>query len=90
MKNIPEEKYFCRVCGLKQTTPPWGENNKSPSFEFCVCCGTEFGYNDATLKAVLTQREKWIKSKFVWFKDSLKPKNWDPITQMKDIPNKFK
>lgn len=41
---------FCRVCGLDQDENPWGEDNASPTFDICACCGTEFGYHDFTLE----------------------------------------
>ena len=39
----------CRVCGLLSSDPPWGYDGVSPTFDFCPCCGVEFGYEDAYL-----------------------------------------
>jgi hypothetical protein len=27
------EIYFCRVCGLEQLDPPWGDDGKSETFD---------------------------------------------------------
>jgi hypothetical protein len=50
--------YYCRVCGLKYTEPPWGEDGKTSTFNICICCGAEFGYHDFTIKGVKEYRKK--------------------------------
>lgn len=54
------ERWRCRVCGLRQGSPPWGEDGKTPSFEICDCCGVEFGYEDASPKAAEAYRQAWL------------------------------
>ncbi|EGQ8490607.1 MULTISPECIES: hypothetical protein [Vibrio] len=54
------DKMACRVCGLIQLDPPWGEDGKSPNYDICSCCGVEFGYEDSSVKGVSTYRKKWL------------------------------
>lgn len=86
---LSEDKYFCRVCGLKCETPPWGEDNNSSTFEFCLCCGTEFGYQDATLFAGRKSRERWIAAGAIWDEPESKPANWSLEEQLGQIPDQY-
>lgn len=53
----------CRICGyLDENLMPWGEDEKTPSFEICPCCNVEFGYEDSNNKSIFRYREKWINS----------------------------
>jgi hypothetical protein len=81
---------YCSVCGLEQLTPPWGLTGREPSFEICVCCGVEFGYEDSTFKGVKKYRENWIGQGTHWFNDSFKPDNWSLQEQMSNIPLDYK
>ena len=56
----------CRVCGLLQSDPPWGYDGVSPTFDFCPCCGVEFGYEDALPLGAQRWREKWIANGAEW------------------------
>jgi hypothetical protein len=76
----------CRVCGLLQSEPPWGEDGMSPTFFYCPCCGVEFGYGDATLKAIKNWRANWISTGYKWSDTKSKPENWNVKDQIKDIP----
>lgn len=80
----------CRVCGLVQLDPPWGEDGKNPSFEICACCGTEFGYEDVLLKSVHANRKKWLEGGAQWVDKKEKPENWSIEEQFKNIPEDFK
>ena len=51
---------FCRVCGFLHDKDykdndyfPWGKDGNTPTFDFCECCGTEFGYNDYCLENII-------------------------------------
>ncbi|MEV6288093.1 hypothetical protein [Kribbella sp. NPDC051770] len=72
----------CRVCGLPQLTPPWGDDGKSPTFEICDCCGTEFGYDDATPAGITRARARWKASGFQWFTASARPEGWNADAQL--------
>jgi len=88
MKN--NLNYYCRVCGLKQQTKPWGEDGKTPTFDICSCCGVEFGYEDAKPLSVKKYREKWLQASADWFSKKEKPKNWSLEEQLKNVPEDFK
>lgn len=79
----------CRVCGLEQDEPPWGIDGKSPSFIICYCCGAEFGYEDFTLKAIRSHRHKWLTNSVKWWEEKERPKNWDLLSQLRNIPQEF-
>ena len=54
----------CRVCGLEyKDYYPCGEDGESATYDNCVCCGCEFGYDDdegASGKGVLIYRQEWF------------------------------
>lgn len=82
---------ICRVCGLEyEMFSPWGENNNTPSFEICDCCGTEFGYEDATLESIKKQRQAWIKNGAQWFSPEKKARDWSLEKSLSNIPMKYK
>ena len=84
--------HYCRVCGLFQGKNyfPWGEDGHSPTFDICLCCGAEFGFDDCFPEAVKEFREEWLKSGAHWRFAKFKPKNWSLQEQLKNIPHEFK
>jgi hypothetical protein len=81
--------YYCRVCGFRLQDPPWGDDGKSPSYDFCSCCGVEFGYGDASIIAIKTRREKWITSGANWDEPKLRPVNWNLEDQLQNVPKEY-
>ncbi len=77
----------CRICGLKQADPPWGEDGNSPTYVICDCCGVEFGYEDSTTKAVQRFRELWLERGAPWFRQEAKPVGWDLDCQLSQVPS---
>ena len=45
------EKEYCRICGYRLGFEPWGDDEKTPNYEICPCCGVEFGNEDCTMKS---------------------------------------
>jgi len=84
-----DERNFCRVCGLDQEEPVWGESDQCPTFEICLCCGTEFGYDDYTLEGIRKRRENWLLNPQKWLDPTAKPIGWDLEAQLKQIPKKY-
>jgi hypothetical protein len=80
-----DDAYRCRVCGLVQSDPPWGEDGKTPSFDSCECCGVEFGYGDATPVAVIRSRDAWLTSGAPWYVRKARPAQWDLNDQMRGL-----
>lgn len=89
MRNNQQPSLFCRICGLQQDDPPWGEDGNSPSFDICPCCGVEFGYEDCNLNAVKAYRNEWLKNNATWFQPKKKPENWSLENQLKNITEEF-
>lgn len=85
-----EDLFHCRVCGLRLTDPPWGYDNQTPLFEFCPCCGVEFGYQDSTLKGIREFREQWLKNGGKWDDESERIDNWNLEEQLKQLPEKYR
>ncbi len=82
--------YNCRVCGLKLDDPPWGYDSKTPLYDFCPCCGIEFGYQDATPDGAKQFRKQWVNNGMKWDEESEKPDTWDFEIQLKQVPKQFK
>lgn len=85
--TVPNETelHFCRVCGLYHDDPPYGHSSKVPSFEICVCCGVEFGYEDTTADAAEHYRKRWIENGANWFDPSAKPRSWSLEAQLEKV-----
>jgi hypothetical protein len=89
MNNNKNLLYYCRICGLRQINPPWGDDNKSPSFEICPCCNVEFGYEDCNLDTIRSFRTRWMQDGALWSDLKTKPLNWSLKEQMKNIPTNY-
>jgi hypothetical protein len=89
------KKNYCPTCGYEQDEDPW--KGKSPSFEICLSCGTQFGYQDA-IRFTGTEvqikdrydelRKKWIEGGMKWSSVStiyIVPENWNPKRQLLNI-----
>lgn len=80
----------CRVCGYEfDDLYPWGVDGKTPSFEICDCCGTEFGHDDATLLAIKQKRAKWIEGGALWARPQVRPSHWSVETALAKIPHEY-
>jgi len=84
---MQNKKYICPVCGypeLEEAPLLRIENNKriysynlgAPTFVICICCGTEFGYDDDEL-SWKELRDKWVKNGAKWFNENKKPVDWN-------------
>ena len=87
---VHNSKHHCRVCGLRQSNPPWGEDGQCPTYEVCDCCGVEFGYEDTTPDGVKKARTGWLASGASWFAPEARPVSWDLETQMRMIPAEYR
>lgn len=82
---MPDRLEVCRVCGLQQAEPPWGRDGRSPTFDICDCCGTEFGYEDVTPAAARTARGRWLAGGARWWVPARKPVGWDVAKQLRAL-----
>ncbi len=83
------DKNRCRVCGLDQGEPIWGEDGRSPTYIIFSCCGVEFGYEDSTINGIIQYREKWINDGAKWFHEKEKPDDWTVEEQLKAVPKEY-
>jgi hypothetical protein len=79
----------CRICGKIQSEPPWGEDGKCPTYDYCDCCGVEFGYQDCTPAAARSFRKQWISTGAKWRVPEKEPTNWSLPRQMEKIPKDY-
>jgi hypothetical protein len=82
--------YLCRVCGYCDEDAPWGEDGASPTFNFCVCCGVEHGYEDVTPESARRYREAWLRGGAQWHHPRFKPADWDAAAQLAQVPERFR
>lgn len=79
--------FICPICGYDQLK----EKPEEQAYNICSCCGTEFGYSDCSPDGTLELRwrllqHQWIENGCGWHsKVVLKPENWNPIIQLKNI-----
>ena len=81
----------CRVCGLDQDEPIWGEDGKCATFDMCSCCSVTFGYGDETADQCRVIRKHWLEvegGKWGWPKG--RPADWSWEEQRKCIPPDFR
>ncbi|ALG10680.1 DUF2087 domain-containing protein [Kibdelosporangium phytohabitans] len=81
------EEYTCRVCGFRYDTPTW--DGGSGSHDICLCCGTQFGYQDTVLDGVWSVRAKWAAEGHQWSSPEFRPPDWEPGTQLAQVPDRW-
>jgi hypothetical protein len=70
------------VCGFGGLDEPPYDDTGSPTSEICPCCGTEFGYQDAT-ESHEALRNAWVEKGMPWRSSSIgPPPGWDPQGQL--------
>ena len=83
---------ICKVCGFHyENYYPWGEDGKTPTYDICVCCGVEFGFDDDDMAGmgILAYRLKWINEDANFHVASARPENWILEEQLRNIPEEF-
>jgi hypothetical protein len=72
----------CPVCGYPDLAEPPRDETGLSTFTICPSCGTEFGYDDATLSHQAL-RDAWKNSGMKWWSAGCKPPpGWDPVVQV--------
>jgi len=46
--------------------PPWGLDGRCPTYEYCPCCGVEWGYQDSLPASVERFRSEWVRRGGTW------------------------
>lgn len=65
-----------------------GEDDCSPTWEICPCCGTEFGYEDCSI-SVRRNRSAWIAKGLKWCNEREKPYFWNFNEQISNVPPEY-
>jgi len=90
----PDVPTLCLVCGFDYNgyddELPWGSGGDSPTYNFCPCCGVEFGYGDFTLESARNWRAKWVAQGMAWFRPKERPDGWEPEAQMSRLPDRVR
>lgn len=87
LKNDPLKT--CKVCGLYfEDYYPWEPDGKSPTFDICICCGTEFGYEDCTPESAKRARKAWIQGGCKIFNTKYLFKEWKLEESLKNVISK--
>ena len=83
---------ICRVCGYDDGSIRWEAEDGElyPSYLICECCGSESGYYDTIIKAIRSNREKWVNNGAKWKHLRSKPQEWDLEKQLAQIPDEYK
>jgi hypothetical protein len=88
----PDDSRMCLVCGLDCVSVgedhPWGESGLDPSYNFCPCCGVEFGYADFSIEGARRYRSTWQERGCPWERQELRPDGWVPETQFAHLPER--
>ncbi|RAK63536.1 hypothetical protein DLM85_21280 [Hymenobacter edaphi] len=77
--------WYCRVCGLAYDYSPWGEDERTPDYGICECCGVEFGYEDFTPESTRTYRQQWLAAGASWLQPKQRPVAWELATQLAQV-----
>ena len=88
-------RWHCRVCGLEYSAEdaedlPWGPDEKVPSYNFCACCGVEFGYGDFTPTGARRWRSLWLERDAKWDDPKFMPTDWDLEQQLRAVPDAYR
>lgn len=80
---VQQVKTHCPVCGYTQLSEPAYDKSGLASFQVCPCCGTQFGYDDATTTHDAL-RERWMTGGKLWWSSATPPpRGWNPEEQLK-------
>jgi len=63
--NLPAA-HLCRVCGYFSEDPPWGLDGCCPTYEYCPCCGVEWGNQDSLPTSADRFRARWLQRGGMW------------------------
>lgn len=76
--------YGCPVCGYRGLEEAPRDERGEASFEICPCCGTEFGYDDAT-RSYSELRDGWVARGAPWFSAAQQPPaGWEAAKQLRE------
>ena len=78
--------FMCPVCGFPDLDEAPYSGDGTPSYEFCECCGFQFGYHDESDATHTAWRMNWIADGCAWQSVGIPaPEGWDPVEQLKNL-----
>ena len=83
----PEEESICRVCGFADELF-W--EGGWPTAAICPCCGNESDISDVSLLHLRQYRGYWLGGGATWFSSYEKPRDWDLLRQISNIPQEWR
>ncbi|MCC3651173.1 hypothetical protein LIX60_06725 [Streptomyces sp. S07_1.15] len=94
-RETEDDEEICRICGYTEGDLLW--EGGWPNYIICPCCGTESGIGDAGnpdswegLQGIRNSRGYWIGNGAQWSSPSLKPKSWDLLRQLAQLPPEWR
>ena len=89
------DETICRICGFEYdsdepTWKYWKDDEYIPTYNLCVCCGAEFGFDDTELESVIEYRKNWISQGAKFSTPTYKGDDWSFDNQLKNIPDRWK
>jgi len=73
----------CPVCGYPKLREKPRTASGGGSFEICPSCGFQFGVTDDDEGYNYAQwRRRWIAKGMQWSSESMKPADWNPVSQL--------
>ncbi|MEU9284166.1 hypothetical protein AB0D57_05415 [Streptomyces sp. NPDC048275] len=83
MRSVEDED-VCRVCGY--TDGILFFEDTWPTHIICDCCGWESGTQALGLEGTREYRGYWTGQGAEWFSRGARPKDWDLLKQLRNIP----
>src|SRR5262245_11560797 len=84
--DVPAYEQLCTNVLPRGFTVPYCRHFGAASYDVCICCGFEFGYDDEPGASVGSTFEehlaKWLADGAVWFYPDKKPPGWTIEEQM--------
>ncbi|RJF91153.1 hypothetical protein D3876_13560 [Sphingomonas cavernae] len=77
------EGFQCPVCGYRdEKLPSYDDDEETWYQEICPSCGTQFGYDDATISPTQL-RSRWLASGAKWWSEGRPPADFDGREQLR-------
>ncbi|MEU8893374.1 hypothetical protein [Streptomyces sp. NPDC048442] len=83
----PEEEDVCRICGYDEERF-W--EGGWPTAAICPCCSNESDISDVSLSHVREYRGYWLGQRAPWSSPRERPKDWDLLRQIANIPPEWR
>lgn len=86
----PEWETVCRVCGYDDGVDAFWEAGWPNEGNICDCCGNEPSVGDTSVMGLRNYRGYWLGQGAPWSSPNYRPKDWDILEQVKNIPSEWR